>query len=262
MHASVSRLQPDARAGRRSARRDPGRPGLRQALHRPHGHRRPGPPDAGWHDGRARRRTARSPLDPAAAVLHYAQEIFEGLKAYRHADGSIWTFRPEANAARFARSARRLALPELPRRGLPRRRSTRWSRTDQRVGARPAAEKSLYLRPFMFATEAFLGVRPASEVTLLRDRLARPAPTSPAASSRSSIWLSERLHPRRARRHRRGQVRRQLRREPGRPAARPPSTAATRSSSSTPSSARWVEELGGMNLFFVHARRHASSPPS
>ena len=54
------------------------------------------------------------PLDPAAAVLHYAQEIFEGLKAYRHADGSIWTFRPEANAARFARSARRLALPELP----------------------------------------------------------------------------------------------------------------------------------------------------
>ena len=58
--------------------------------------------------------TARFQLDPAAAVLHYAQEIFEGMKAYRHADGSIWTFRPEANAARFARSARRLALPELP----------------------------------------------------------------------------------------------------------------------------------------------------
>ena len=51
---------------------------------------------------------------PSAAVLHYAQEIFEGLKAYRHADGSIWTFRPEANAARFNRSARRLTLPELP----------------------------------------------------------------------------------------------------------------------------------------------------
>src|SRR6188768_4480642 len=67
----------------------------------------------GWHRPRV------SPygpieLDPAAAVLHYAQEIFEGLKAYRHTDGSIRTFRPEANAARFQRSARRMALPELP----------------------------------------------------------------------------------------------------------------------------------------------------
>ena len=52
-------------------------------------------------------------LDPATAVLHYAQEIFEGLKAYRHADGTVWMFRPEQNAERFARSARRLALPEL-----------------------------------------------------------------------------------------------------------------------------------------------------
>src|SRR5688572_21390705 len=69
-------------------------------------------PDEGWHDARI---TAYGPLllDPATAVLHYAQEIFEGLKAYRHADGSVWTFRPEANGARLARSARRLALPEL-----------------------------------------------------------------------------------------------------------------------------------------------------
>src|SRR5699024_10032493 len=66
----------------------------------------------GWTD---RRVEAYGPLslDPAAAVLHYAQEIFEGLKAYRHEDGSVWAFRPEANAARFAASARRLALPEL-----------------------------------------------------------------------------------------------------------------------------------------------------
>src|SRR5674476_473530 len=66
----------------------------------------------GWHDAKV---TAYGPLslDPSAAVLHYAQEIFEGMKAYRHADGSVWTFRPEVNAARFARSARRLALPEL-----------------------------------------------------------------------------------------------------------------------------------------------------
>ncbi|MFP3468015.1 branched chain amino acid aminotransferase, partial [Leifsonia sp. SIMBA_070] len=54
------------------------------------------------------------PLDPAASVLHYAQEIFEGIKAYRHADGSIHTFRPDRNAARLQASARRLALPELP----------------------------------------------------------------------------------------------------------------------------------------------------
>src|SRR6476469_2586538 len=67
----------------------------------------------GWHDAEV---TAYGPLliDPATAVLHYAQEIFEGMKAYRHEDWSVWTFRPEANAARFSCSARRLALPELP----------------------------------------------------------------------------------------------------------------------------------------------------
>ena len=53
-------------------------------------------------------------VDPATAVLHYAQEIFEGIKAFRHADGSVWMFRPEANAERFNQSARRLVLPELP----------------------------------------------------------------------------------------------------------------------------------------------------
>ncbi len=53
-------------------------------------------------------------LDPSAIVLHYAQEVFEGLKAYRWGDGSIVSFRPEANAARLQSSARRLAIPELP----------------------------------------------------------------------------------------------------------------------------------------------------
>ena len=67
----------------------------------------------GWYEPRVEAR-APIPMDPASAVLHYAQEIFEGLKAYRHDDGSIWSFRPTANAARFQRSARRLALPELP----------------------------------------------------------------------------------------------------------------------------------------------------
>src|SRR3954453_18634674 len=70
-------------------------------------------PEAGWQDARV---TAYGPLtlDPATAVLHYAQEIFEGMKAYRHDDGSIWAFRPEENAARMLRSSHRLALPELP----------------------------------------------------------------------------------------------------------------------------------------------------
>ncbi len=66
----------------------------------------------GWHAARV---TPYGPIsmDPAAAVLHYAQEIFEGMKAYRHADGTVWTFRPDRNAARFARSATRMALPVM-----------------------------------------------------------------------------------------------------------------------------------------------------
>ncbi|RYJ04677.1 MAG: branched chain amino acid aminotransferase, partial [Actinomycetales bacterium] len=70
-------------------------------------------PEQDWHDPRVVPYGPLS-LDPATAVLHYAQEIFEGLKAYAHADGSVWLFRPEANAARMQRSAARLALPQLP----------------------------------------------------------------------------------------------------------------------------------------------------
>src|SRR5664279_6142181 len=62
----------------------------------------------GWHRPRVQP-YGPIQLDPAAAVLHYGQEIFEGLKAFRHEDGSIWSFRPEANGARLQRSARRMA---------------------------------------------------------------------------------------------------------------------------------------------------------
>src|SRR2546430_4056128 len=67
----------------------------------------------GWYDARIE---ARGPIsvDPAAAVLHYAQEIFEGMKAYRCDDGTVTMFRPEANAARFRASAARMAMPPLP----------------------------------------------------------------------------------------------------------------------------------------------------
>jgi branched-chain amino acid aminotransferase len=111
----------------------------------------------GWHDA-ARRAYAPITLDPAAAVLHYAQEIFEGLKAYRHADGSVWTFRPEANA-RGGPLARRLALPELPEEDFVASLEQLVAVDSEWVPGEP--EKSLYLRPFMFASEAFLGVRPA-----------------------------------------------------------------------------------------------------
>ncbi|WP_431982244.1 branched-chain amino acid aminotransferase [Streptomyces qinglanensis] len=118
--------------------------------------------ERGWHGHRVGPLEPFS-LHPSAAVLHYAQEIFEGLKAYRHADGSVWLFRPEANARRFARSARRMALPELPEEdflaGVE-----ELIRADECWVPTPSNEESLYLRPFMFASEAFLGVRPAREI--------------------------------------------------------------------------------------------------
>ncbi len=118
----------------------------------------------GWHD---RRIEPYGPLqlDPATAVLHYAQEIFEGLKAYQHADGSVWTFRPWANAARMARSAHRLALPELSVEDFLGS-ITALVRTD-RDWVPTGEEMSLYLRPFMYASEAFLGVRSANAVEYL-----------------------------------------------------------------------------------------------
>lgn len=95
-------------------------------------------------------------LSPAAAVLHYGQEVFEGIKAYRHADGSIWTFRPRYNAARLNVSARRLALPELPEEDFIAS-LVDLVRADQEWVPSGDGE-SLYLRPYMFASEAFLGV--------------------------------------------------------------------------------------------------------
>lgn len=102
-------------------------------------------------------------MDPAAAVLHYGQEIFEGMKAYRHADGSVWTFRAEANSARLNTSARRLALPELPQEVFLE--SLRQLVSADQEWIPTGDGEALYLRPFMIATEAFLGVRPAREVS-------------------------------------------------------------------------------------------------
>ncbi|MGO4692604.1 branched-chain amino acid aminotransferase [Glaciibacter sp. 2TAF33] len=142
--------------------------------------------EEGWHDARV---TPYGPLqiDPASSVLHYGQEIFEGLKAYRHTDGSIWTFRPDKNAERMQRSARRLALPELS--------------VDDFIAAirqivavdgdwvPSGGETSLYIRPFMIANEVFLGVRAANRVSFMV--IASPAGAYFADGvAPVKIWLS------------------------------------------------------------------------
>ena len=142
--------------------------------------------DTGWHDAKVMPYGPIS-LDPAAAVLHYGQEIFEGIKAYRHADGSVWTFRPDANGARLQRSAARLALPQLP--------VELFTESLKQLVALDQAwvpdqdEASLYFRPFMIGDEAFLGVRGAQQATYYV--IASPAgPYFAKGVAPVSIWLS------------------------------------------------------------------------
>jgi branched-chain amino acid aminotransferase len=118
----------------------------------------------GWYDARVEAR-APIPMDPATAVLHYAQEIFEGLKAYRAADGGVTLFRPDANAARFRQSAARMAMAPVPQQ-LFLDALQELIRVDRDwVPSDP--EGSLYLRPFQYASEVFLGVKPSSEYLFL-----------------------------------------------------------------------------------------------
>ncbi len=143
-------------------------------------------PEQQWHNAQVR---AYGPLtlDPAASVLHYGQEIFEGLKAFRHADGSIWSFRPEANGERLQRSARRLALPELPVDAFVE--SIRQLVKTDAAWVPSGGESSLYLRPFMIANEAFLGVRAAQKVAYYV--IASPAGAYFKGGVKPvSIWLS------------------------------------------------------------------------
>ena len=111
--------------------------------------------DKGWYDERI---IPYGPMtiDPVAMVLHYAQETFEGLKAYRGKDNSIYLFRPEMNARRFANSNRRMCMPEVPEEMFIEAISEivkveeRWIPTGE--------GESLYIRPFMYATQSGLGV--------------------------------------------------------------------------------------------------------
>lgn len=141
--------------------------------------------DEGWHD---RRVEPYGPLQlsPAAAVLHYSQEIFEGMKAFRWEDGSIWTFRPGFNAARLNHSARRMAMPEIPLEDFLGS-IAQLVDVDQRWV--PSTENaSLYLRPFMIADEAFVGVRPAHHYKFIV--IASPVgPYFKGGMSGVSIWV-------------------------------------------------------------------------
>ena len=228
---------PEPVAGqRRAARRDPRRPRVRHALHRPHG---PAHLDPEAAAGTTPRLEPYGPitLDPAAAVLHYAQEIFEGLKAYRHADGSVWAFRPEANARPDGRAPPAGWRCRSCRSRTSSPRSRRWSRTDAGLGARRRRDRACTCGRSCSPRRCSSACGRRREVTYML--IASPVgPYFPRRGEAGVDLAVDGVHPGGARRHRRGQVRRQLRRQPGRRRSRPASTAATRSASSTrPSSA-------------------------
>jgi branched-chain amino acid aminotransferase len=202
----------------------------------------------GWYDARLE---PYGPfmLDPATAVFHYAQEFFEGLKAYRQDNGAIATFRPDANAARFNSSARRMAMPELPEETFVRALELLVTQDRDWV---PAGEgNSLYLRPFMIATQRGLGVNhPSSEYLFCI--IASPAASYFASGVKPvTVWLSEEY----------------TRAAPGGTGAvkcggnyAAAFTAQQQAAAEgcdqvvwlDAAEHRWVEEMGGMNLFFVY----------
>jgi branched-chain amino acid aminotransferase len=202
----------------------------------------------GWHDGRLER-YGPLVLDPATSVLHYAQGIFEGLKAYRQASGPIVTFRVQANAARFRRSAARMAMPQLPEEAFVHAIELLVSQDCDWVPAREG--HSLYLRPFMVATHPSLGVsRPSPSCLFVL--IASPVESYFGGPLRPvSVWLAD-----------------------GYTRAAPGGTGAAKTGGNYAASfagqlqalgngcdqvvwldaaeRRWVEEMGGMNLFFVY----------
>jgi branched-chain amino acid aminotransferase len=141
----------------------------------------------GWHDAKLMPYGPLS-LDPATSVFHYAQELFEGLKAYRQVNGSIVMFRPYANAARFNRSAARMAMPELPEDTFVESLELLVETDKEWV---PTTEgHSLYLRPFMIATQAGLGVNYPSK-TYKYMVIASPAASYFTGGIKPvSVWLS------------------------------------------------------------------------
>lgn len=105
------------------------------------------------------------PFDPACLVLHYAQETFEGMKAYKTADGRTLLFRPEMNAKRFQSSNRRLCMPEVPVEDFIQAVNDLVKKEEDWIPAAPGT--SLYIRPFMFAYQPKLGVHAADHYKFL-----------------------------------------------------------------------------------------------
>ncbi|WP_353205998.1 branched-chain amino acid aminotransferase [Sphingorhabdus sp.] len=211
----------------------------------------------GWHDAKVGPRGPLT-LDPATAVLHYAQEIFEGLKAYRLADGGMALFRPEQNARRFQRSAKRLAMPELPEDMFLQ--ACKQLIAVDKDWFPPVDGGSIYLRPFMIASEVFLGVKPSAEYLFMVIASAAGNYFKSGAPA-ISIWVSEQYT-----------------------RAAPGGTGAAKCGGNYAASLvaqseaikqgcdqvvfldaaehRWVEELGGMNLFFLFDDGSIITPPA
>jgi len=196
-------------------------------------------------------------LDPAASVLHYAQEIFEGMKCFKHCDGSMALFRPQENARRFNASARRMAMPEIPENLFVKAVCELVKKDKDWVPEIDGG--ALYIRPFMFASEAFLGVRPAKQYKFM-------VIISPAGSyfkngpAPVKIWVSNDF----------------VRAAPGGTGAA--KTGGNYAASLVPQAEaiqqecdqvvfldaverQWIEELGGMNLFFVFNDQTVITPP-
>ncbi|MEX3940608.1 branched-chain amino acid aminotransferase [Paraburkholderia sp. BR10937] len=209
----------------------------------------------GWHDAKVEPRRPFQ-IDPACAVLHYAQEIFEGMKAYRGDDGSISLFRPYENARRFRASAARMSMAELPE-------TLFVGAVDALVKIDrdwiPGGDGSLYLRPFTFATESFLGVRAANEYLFCV--IASPVgPYFKAGKTAVTVWVSDQY----------------TRAAPGGTgAAKCGGNYAASLIAQTEAAAKgcdqvvfldaaehkWIEELGGMNVFFVMDDGSLRTPP-
>lgn len=138
--------------------------------------------DAGWHD-HSLIATGPLPMHPGLAALQYGQEIFEGMKAFRHADDSVWLFRPEMNAARFARSAIRMQMPRLPEDAFVD--SVVQVVANNLDWVPRSSEQSLYLRPCMFASETLIGVRAAHEYTYI----CLGMPVAPFYADPLKLWV-------------------------------------------------------------------------
>jgi branched-chain amino acid aminotransferase len=195
-------------------------------------------------------------MSPATAGMHYGQEIFEGLKAYRRFDGGVQLFRPEMNAQRFRASARRLAMPQLPDDIFLS--ALAELITADRAWLSDTAGASLYLRPFLVAAEQFIGMRPATEY--LFSIIACPVPPGPIAATPFTVLISEDYS--RAAPGGTGEAK-----CAGNYAASMPAQANATAAGCDQvvfldaTSRRYVEELSGMNIFFVFDDGALLTPP-